>query len=568
MFVIRVEGTSLDSFVSEAISISIHFMHLQSIINCSLCYPLSIRSNDIESRDCTGELSVLPMLLVYIPTGILCQLPNSDPVSPDTSLTSTLGPSLFHQNDNGLSIPVLTDARGQKILKPSSLKSRRKAPKPPIALPVVSAPNEASVQPIKPLLSGRNRVAARRSTLLPLRTVSQQRLALLTAQSSVVPLPTPNLKNRTSFLARLSQSRVSPAVLRSLGLRRWIPGSGLLRSSRRRPEDCGDIYSLQSMLGLRAAESSLSNVTLLSLDLEWRPSPGSFQITEIGISVLKTKNIRGAAFGPYGHGWFAKMEHRTQSPTAAICFGTDHLDPKPIAPSLFASTQRLSHVQAREEIARVIASLDSDNDPGQLVIVGQSVEGDIQRLRRDPLYAIDMRKCSGADMPFHSILDTFDLARAARRRGTRFRTLRLSGIARTAGIDPKYWMKQRDLFGNVSALVGVHNASNDAAYALMTALLLGMRWNDLVGSEEKRMARARVWNTSRGTRLPAQVAVKTFTDEEWKACAPAARARKKRWRTHRDRRQARTEEAEMEETTTEIERPDWLQWITSLFSRT
>lgn len=233
--------------------------------------------------------------------------------------------------------------------------------------------------------------------------------------------------------------------------------------------------------------------------------------------------------------------------------------------ALFTRTRRLQPVEARNEISSIIASLYSDDDPGHLVIVGQSVEGDIQKLRDDPLYSIDMRTCSGAKMPFHSVVDTLHLAQAARFQGTNFVSLRLAGIARKVGIDPRYWTNTPDIFGNSGGLVGVHNASNDAAYALMTALLMGMRWNDLVGSENDRIVNERLWDTSRGTRLPEDVAAKKLSSEEHQMLVRAAKSR--RWRTHRDRRRVRTElESELGEEV-EAEGPTWLQWIKSFFIR-
>lgn len=45
-------------------------------------------------------------------------------------------------------------------------------------------------------------------------------------------------------------------------------------------------------------------------------------------------------------------------------------------------------------------------------------------------------------------------------------------------------------------LKGCHNASNDAAYALMTMLLLGLRWREFVGSDGVRAGR--VWEQTGG----------------------------------------------------------------------
>ncbi|KXT16704.1 hypothetical protein AC579_5267 [Pseudocercospora musae] len=464
---------------------------------------------------------------------------------------------------------VSIKGKGGLIRKASTLKSRLYAPKPSAVLLTPQLTQAASVEvrpptpnvPAKPILSGRNRVPPKPSKFLSLQKVSKQRLARLASQSRLIAVKVPKLKERKLITSELAKSRVSSAIHRSFGrlLRRRNGHSSLQGNPRRRPEDYSDIYSLQSMLGLRDAEHGVSNVTFLSLDLEWRISNGLHRITEIGISVVKARQLRDAAFGPYGHGWFGKMQHHH------IFIGRP-FQLKRVPASLFVAAQSLRPVEARKEVSRIIATLASDPDPGHLVIVGQSVEGDIQKLRNDPLYSIDMRKCCGTKMPFHSIVDTLDLARAARLQGTSFVSLRLAGIARKVGIDPRYWTNAPDIFGNSCALVGVHNASNDAAYALMTALLMGMRWNDLVGSEKARIVNERLWDISRGTRLPKDVAARSISDDERKKLV--CEQKSKRWRTHRDRRRMRTEELDSAlGEVAEIEKPTWLQWLKSFFAR-
>lgn len=217
------------------------------------------------------------------------------------------------------------------LRKPSTLKSRLNAqinaPKPGNVLPTVQLPQAAAVQsdaqnlPTKSILSGRHRVPPRPSKFLSLRKVSQQRLDRLISQSRVLPVQMPKLNKHPPITSGTAEGRISSVIRRSF--QRLLPNrrsvrrrkgdyslQALLRNLRNRAEGCGDIHSLQSMLGLRGAENSVSNVTFLSLDLEWRTSNGFDRITEIGISVLKAKQIRDAAFGPYGHGWFAKMQHR------------------------------------------------------------------------------------------------------------------------------------------------------------------------------------------------------------------------------------------------------------------
>lgn len=142
--------------------------------------------------------------------------------------------------------------------------------------------------------------------------------------------------------------------------------------------------------------------------------------------------------------------------------------------------------------------------PGHLVIVGQSVDGDIVKLRTDPAFEMDILK--GGSAYFHSIVDTLELSQAARDEGAQFFSMRLGVLARFWGIDPKFHSSQLDVFGKSSGVYGVHNASNDAAYALMTAMLTAMRWNDVI--QDQSAAKAR-WVASRGTKLSQPVPVMT-----------------------------------------------------------
>lgn len=111
--------------------------------------------------------------------------------------------------------------------------------------------------------------------------------------------------------------------------------------------------------------------------------------------------------------------------------------------------------------------------------------------------------------PFY-IFDTHKLALSASASGGQFiGGLRLASIALNLGIEAQYRTPRTDTRQALQDFVhygsdplvgmdlkGCHNASNDAAYALMTMLLLGLRWREFVGSDGVRAGK--VWEQTGG----------------------------------------------------------------------
>lgn len=168
----------------------------------------------------------------------------------------------------------------------------------------------------------------------------------------------------------------------------------------------------------------------------------------------------------------------------------------------------------------------------RIIVVGQSVWTDIVALRYDRSFRLHLpnmlkRKTSTSsssdsdpssatttnnntpNSPFY-IFDTHKLALSASASGGQFiGGLRLASIALNLGIETQYRTRRTDTRQALQDFVhygsdplvgmdlkGCHNASNDAAYALMTMLLLGLRWREFVGSDGVRAGR--VWEQTGG----------------------------------------------------------------------
>lgn len=170
--------------------------------------------------------------------------------------------------------------------------------------------------------------------------------------------------------------------------------------------------------------------------------------------------------------------------------------------------------------------------PPRIIVVGQSVWTDIVALRYDRSFRLHLpnmlkRKTSTSsssdsepssatttnnntpNSPFY-IFDTHKLALSASASGGQFiGGLRLASIALNLGIETQYRTRRTDTRQALQDFVqygsdplvgmdlkGCHNASNDAAYALMTMLLLGLRWREFVGSDGVRAGK--VWEQTGG----------------------------------------------------------------------
>lgn len=138
--------------------------------------------------------------------------------------------------------------------------------------------------------------------------------------------------------------------------------------------------------------------------------------------------------------------------------------------SLFGQSAYLTVPESKSRLQSVLRSLIRPNTSDRVVVIGQSIDNDIAMLQRDPAFKLSLEPIIG---PNYQVFDTHILGQLARRQGHPFLSMSLASIARGVGIEKRYHLG--------TGLAACHNASNDAAYTLLTLLTLALRWKDLTG---------------------------------------------------------------------------------------
>jgi hypothetical protein len=102
-----------------------------------------------------------------------------------------------------------------------------------------------------------------------------------------------------------------------------------------------------------------------------------------------------------------------------------------------------------------------------IVMIGQSLDGDIGWLRaaKRTSRGLELRLLDDATLPVTHVFDTYYFAHESR---LPFPSRSLGFIAASLDLDPRYRERQ-------GMIKGWHNASNDAAYTMIAALLLASR---------------------------------------------------------------------------------------------
>jgi hypothetical protein len=233
----------------------------------------------------------------------------------------------------------------------------------------------------------------------------------------------------------------------------------------------GTMDELRTMLGLSNPEStSWDNIVLVSLDTEFR---GKY-ITEVGVTTLDVREVKATDPGHYLRNWLPKMKHHH--------FITPASRPYLSSWSLFGDSKRVTTSKAREELCRILQNCvtpsvssgqsGADLTPPRLVLVGQSIRNDILIMKNCPDFELDLGDHCQIGAKFATIMDTFKLTRDLRKQRIPLPAGGLGPVARHLGVDPVYH--------DLHTLRGVHNASNDAAYAMMSLLLHAVKFPELL----------------------------------------------------------------------------------------
>lgn len=253
------------------------------------------------------------------------------------------------------------------------------------------------------------------------------------------------------------------------------------------PEDYGSINQLRQLLGLPPpfsssntsnAPASPQDALLVSLDTEWERHGLVDHVVEIGLTTLDTRDIAHTPPGPAAHAWLAKAKtyhyvlDTTRRPADRMraCYFSDDMfgAAASIKHDLLSILQRAAHPPF--DPAKPIPT-----GARRVVLVGHSLAKDLHHLHRTP--ALHLNLLSPATLPTKPsrVFDTLLLADAAMQRGAALGSAKLGRLANRLGVHPQY--RAGD------AVIGSHNAGNDAAYAMMVAVLFAVRWEEIVPGE-------------------------------------------------------------------------------------
>ncbi|EME49672.1 hypothetical protein DOTSEDRAFT_76908 [Dothistroma septosporum NZE10] len=239
----------------------------------------------------------------------------------------------------------------------------------------------------------------------------------------------------------------------------------ILRRRRTSQRSTSEVRVLSRQGDIRQLRSYLQHedVVLIAIDTESERQGLLNHVVEVGLSVLRTRDIHNVKPGAHVKNWIAKVRHHH------IVIDVTRHPRRRMRGSRFGRSLFLSPGDAKDELLAIVKSSLADIGTDSIAFVGHSLGNDIQAVLQSPGLATDLLDIS---RPGHAVFDTFTLATAAEREGARIPKKSLSGLARCLQVDPRYCDEN-------GAVIGWHNASNDAAYTMMVLLLYGAHWQDL-----------------------------------------------------------------------------------------
>lgn len=251
-------------------------------------------------------------------------------------------------------------------------------------------------------------------------------------------------------------------------------------ASEANPQDYGSITQLRELLGLAPSQNTHDAVALpedaliVSIDTEWEHRRLRDFVVEVGITVLDTRDIINVAPGKFGDDWFSKTKtyHYVASATKRR--------KERIGGCFFSKDVFGTYATIKRDIVSVLQQAThppSDGrpvgrGPRKVVLVGHSVVADLQQLYRSPGLALDLLSTDVFLTKPNTVFDTFMLTVAARKQGANIRQRRLGWLVNWLGVHPRY--------RRYNAVIGCHNAGNDAAYTMMALLMYAIRWDQIV----------------------------------------------------------------------------------------
>ena len=230
----------------------------------------------------------------------------------------------------------------------------------------------------------------------------------------------------------------------------------------RSPRTSG-VAQLRQDLGLDGEASILEDAVYVSIDTEFR----SRSVVELGVSTLDTRDIAGIKPDHRAANWISKVKHYHFVPTHY-----HSRDASRLGRAIFCTSQPASSASIRTIVLSLLQiARDRDGRCRKVHVVGQSISSDLNILANSPTVRINFSNGDNADFSFDRVFDTASFATEAKRNGVHLPNSQLGPLAQRLGVDSR--------FRTGNTVLGTHNASNDAAYAMMVMLLFAVRWNEL-----------------------------------------------------------------------------------------
>ncbi|KAI7276789.1 hypothetical protein KC332_g282 [Hortaea werneckii] len=238
-------------------------------------------------------------------------------------------------------------------------------------------------------------------------------------------------------------------------------------SPRRKPTNWtgyGGSNELRAVLGLTSQRGALDDApVLVAVDTESEKRGLINHVVEVGVTILRVRDIWNLEPGPHLRNWIPKMKH------FHVVLDITRRPKLRMRSSLFGPSQFLGPIEAQAAVKKVLRDcMGIDNQQPvtgsatqpslpPVYLVGQSVEGDVAALR-GPGVRLDISDPATVGVRFHKLFDTYMFSQAIQGYGAPLPTAKLGWAVRYLGVDPTY--VDPDIHGTV---IGTHNAVNDAA---------------------------------------------------------------------------------------------------------
>jgi hypothetical protein len=224
----------------------------------------------------------------------------------------------------------------------------------------------------------------------------------------------------------------------------------------------GTIEQLGYLFGRRKSSKEVNNALIVALDTE----SARGRVTEIGVSILNTKDIKDISTNTDIAACFQKVKHHH----FVIDTGSQGEQMRRMDTSIFAESRKVSSKAMKASLLEILETELHGSGQSTFYLAGHTITNDVSAVRRDSTAPFDVLDFSPSNIQVQAILDTYFLADEVEYyRGRRFAGKSLGHLLRQLGAPRQYWSPDG------RSVIGWHNASNDAAYTMMALLLFVLK---------------------------------------------------------------------------------------------